>query len=336
MWKLIKNHLLKIEFKKLVDFINAIFVVFMLAGGSFVEAQTPKSNAAQPSPTPSAQQRREYEEKAKFATDRLRPNNSGQMLNWADAADRREIIRRFEDGAKLWHQAGRHVEEFETLGEVVAGYAYLNEFQPALEAAIIGLTAVRETGNRSIEFAALSGISEIYKKTNEPHRAVESLNKALTLLQSDAMRHDWSPKYGLGPHTDAMLERQKHLKISRTEKINRQTEADIRALQTRTLMSIADIHKASGEPARAAVIYAQALAAAHPTTTGLTNFGYGEIFKIIRTVAQSYLDLKQPNRAVELIEEEIKRAAENEYLETDLRGLLEQVKTGSTKFLEQK
>lgn len=331
MRQLIKNHSSKIGFAKFGSFIYAILVAFALAGDSCVAAQTPKPKTVQPSPTPTGQQRREYEEKAKFATDRSRPNGSGQMLNWADGADRREIIQRFEEGAKLWHQAGRHVEEFEALGEVAAGYGYFNEFQSALDAAIRGLAAARETNDRSLEFTALSGVGEIYKKLNEPRRAVENLNKALTLLQTKEMRRDWASKYGLDKHADSMLERQKHLKISRAEKIDRQTEADLRGLQTRTLVNVAEIHKASGDAARAAEVYAQALAAARPAANGLTNFGYGEIFKIIRAAAQSYLDSKQPQRAAAMIKEEIKRAAGNDALETDLRRLLEQVENGGVK-----
>lgn len=332
----IKNQLSKIEFAKFSRFVNAILFALALTGSSFVCAQEPQTKRHLPV-TAQTDEQREAERKARFATDRSRPKADGQLLNWADAADRRKIIRRFEEGAIWWHEAGNHREEFDALVEAADGYAYLNELTPALQTFNQALTVARKTADRAGEIQALTAIGKTYERKNEPRRAVEYFNQVLTVLRAKEFQNLIAAELAKAKDTDEMLAIQKAKKFSRAKIIHLRTEAEIRRQEVAALMYIADVHKKLGDHKRVAETRLKALATARAASTDSDKgeivqilFNEHRIFKIIRLAAQSYLDAKQPKRAIELLEKEITqaRAAKNSETEKALTEILADIESG--------
>lgn len=169
---------------------------------------------------------------------------------------------------------------------------------------------------------------------NQPRRALEYLNKSLILLQSEGLLNDWRAKYQSDDHAESILARYSQLQLSHPELLDRQTAADLSGLETRTILNAAMIHSKLGETIPAAELSFKALAAAQRTTgRGISAFGEGEIFKIVRTVAQYNINARKRKRAVQIVESEITRAAGNRYfgqLESELTALLKLIKNGAT------
>lgn len=280
------------------------------------------------------EKRRAAEAKAKFLTDRLRPNANGQMLNWANKDDLREIVGRFNEGAQWWHAAGNHVKEFETFQEVARIYGDLGDLPAALKTTRQAIAVARETGKSSLEFSALYGIGQIYRQIGNAPRAVEYLNQSLDILRSKKLRADWLAQYQSGEYGDAAALRYNHLRISHAEIFDRQTDADLRGLETRILMELATIHQQLGAKVQAAQFGAQALEVAQRTAaSGIGAFGYGELFKIARRAAQFFIDAGNRERARQIIADEIVRVGdipEVEQIKKNLTELQKLIESGAT------
>lgn len=298
----------------------AAAIIFWLAFAGNIEAQTQDAEI----------RRAAAVKKAEFFTDRMRPNAAGQLLNQADEKDRREIIRRFTEGAKWWHIAGNHAKEFDALGEVVRSYQALKEFPAALDALNLALAAALDADSSMLKFAVLNSIGQNYRLMNNNRRAVEYFQEALLILQSEKLRREWLTQNQKEERAAAILTRYEKSPFSRTEILDRQTTIDISEARVLVLINQTISYQALGAFEKAAESGEQTLTEARRAAqNGVSAYGYGEIFKFARRAAQLQIDAGSRARAAQLIEEELVRAADNSELKKELSGLLKLIKSGN-------
>lgn len=298
----------------------AVAIIFWLSFAAHINAQTPDAET----------QRTAAIKKAEFLTDRMRPNADGQPLNWANETDRREIVRRFTEGAKWWHIAGDHANEFDALSEVVRGYQALKDFPAALDALNLALAAALEADRAMLKFAALNGIGENYRLMNNERRAVEYFQESLLILQSSKLRDEWLAQNQTAERAAAILTRYEKSPYSRAEILDRQTTIDISEARVLVLINQTKSYQSLGALEKAAAAGEQTLTEARRAQqTGVSAYGYGEIFKFARRAAQLQFDAGNRPRAAQLIKQELTVAAGNTALEKDLNELLKLIESGS-------
>ena len=290
----------------------------LLTGAAAAQAQPPPA-ADLPLIAQTEPERRAAAREAEIIGDLSKPaSRTGQLLNWANETDLREIIQRQEKSAALWHRADNHGKESAAITAAADNFLKLNEPQSSLRAYQSALRAARESADDLQEFRTLSGIGRVFERLNEFQRAIEIRNQARLIADKQRFRALIQVELNVVGNDPERLMIQKNHNLSQKQTLEFQTDAIVLQLKALTLISIAAAHQKLGEPEAAVKNFAAAL----ETARGAQYFGDKTIFRAIASLTDFYIHSNQPERARELLDRELKNYAGSPYFEAQLGKLI--------------
>ena len=295
---------------KFAKAIRAALLTLVVVGANNVSAC---AQHIEPKPAaPTDQTAAQDEPRAKTVFDQAAAA-SKQLNSASTVAERREIIVKFEEAAKLWQAANNQKQQIAALNEVGSGYLQINEFASAIENYRQALTLTRAANNKLGELPILIGLGSSYEKANEPQTAIEHYKQALVILESAEFANNLPAETAAGN------------KPSESESPKAAAESS-KALM---LLYIAAIHGKAKEHKQALDYYQQAWTV---VTAAKIYDSYAAAGALIG-VTQTFLDLNQPSGATAFLDQEIARAraAKNVELEAVLTEFAAQIKSGSRK-----
>ncbi|HYY95255.1 MAG TPA: CHAT domain-containing protein [Pyrinomonadaceae bacterium] len=119
---------------------------------------------------------------AEIEADRLDAQNTAQ--------GRRDAAAKYEEAAALWREAGDGEDEAASFTNAGRLYAYLAQYQKALDVFGRVLTAARASGDRHAELEAQGNVASIYLELGESRRALEINQQMLPLARELGDRDD--------------------------------------------------------------------------------------------------------------------------------------------------
>lgn len=106
------------------------------------------------------------------------------------AQGRREAVAKYEAAAALWRDAGDHEDEAAAFTSAGRLYAYLAQYQKALDAYNQALSVARASGDRQDELEAQGNMASVYLDLGEHQKALELNQQMLPLARELGDRDD--------------------------------------------------------------------------------------------------------------------------------------------------